>query len=235
MRTVQAITVKQALFLATLALAWTLAMPAWRSQVLAADTLPARLSDQEFWKLVSDMSEPNGSFRSDNLVSNELQFQYIIPELLRTARTGRVYLGVGPEQNFTYIAALKPAMAFVIDVRRGNRDLHLLYKSLFELSADRAEFVSLLFSRPHPRGLSPASTADEIFSAYDGGDTNWRLSVETMSAVETSCSRSTTSLSRRRSSAESSTCSTPSRCLALASSTRLLDSMAAQSSRRMPR
>jgi len=76
-----------------------------------------------------------------------------------------VYLGVGPEQNFTYIVATKPAMAFIVDIRRGNLDLHLMYKALFELSADRAEFVSRLFSKKRPEGLTAKSTSAEIFSA----------------------------------------------------------------------
>src|SRR5262249_43942862 len=85
----------------------------------AADTLPTQLSDQEFWKMSSDFSEPDGSFRSDNLLSNESYFQYVIPELNGTAKSGQVYMGVGPEQNFTYIAALKPKMVFIVDIRRG--------------------------------------------------------------------------------------------------------------------
>ena len=72
----------------------------------------------------------------------------------KTARPARVYLGVGPEQNFTYIAALKPAMVFIVDVRRGNLQLHLMYKALFELSADRADFVARLFSKERPAGLT---------------------------------------------------------------------------------
>ena len=40
----------------------------------AADTLPARLTDEEFWKLIEDLSEPNGYFRSDNLLSNEMYY-----------------------------------------------------------------------------------------------------------------------------------------------------------------
>ena len=148
-----------------------------------ADSLPARLSDREFWKLIEEFSEPNGSFRSDNLVSNELQFQSVIPELVRATKPGRSYLGVGPEQNFTYIAALKPAVAFIVDVRRGNLHLHLLYKALFELSADRAEFVSLLFSRPRPTGLNARSTTSEIFEGYENVPTNWRLYNETISSV----------------------------------------------------
>jgi hypothetical protein len=51
---------------------------------------------------------------------------------------GRAYVGVGSEQNFTYIAATRPVIAFIVDIRRGNLDLHLIYKVLFELSADRS-------------------------------------------------------------------------------------------------
>jgi hypothetical protein len=136
---------------------------AWTAH--GADTLPARLTDPQFWQLITDVSELNGTFRSDNLLSNETSLQAVIPELTRTAKPDRVYMGVGPEQNFTYIAALKPKMAFIVDVRRGNLDLHLMYKALFELSADRAEFVSRLFSKPRPDGLDADSRADEIFAA----------------------------------------------------------------------
>ena len=138
----------------------------------AAASLPARLSDQDFWRLVSESSEPDGSFRSDNLLSNELGFQFVVPELITTTKPGRVYLGVGPEQNFTYIVATKPAMAFIVDIRRGNLDLQLMYKALFELSADRAEFVSRLFSKKRPEGLTAKSTSAEIFGAF------WNVATE---------------------------------------------------------
>src|SRR5690242_10694992 len=68
----------------------------------SAASLPAKLTDQEFWNLSKDSSEDDGFFRSDNLLSNETTFQYIIPDILKSAKQGRVYLGVGPEQNFTY-------------------------------------------------------------------------------------------------------------------------------------
>src|SRR5438128_9899753 len=77
----------------------------------SAAQAPAELTDRQFWSLSRDFSEEDGFFRSDNLLSNETSFQYIIPSLLKTAKQGRVYMGVGPEQNFTYMAALKPAMA----------------------------------------------------------------------------------------------------------------------------
>jgi hypothetical protein len=153
------------------------------SQTPARDRLPTRLSDQAFWKLVTDLSEPNGNFRSDNLVSNEIRFQWVLSELMRTVRPGGVYLGVGPEQNFTYIAALRPKVAFILDVRRGNVDLHLMYKALFELSADRADFVSRLLSRARPAGLTTNSTAVEIFAAFAAVEPNERLADDTLATI----------------------------------------------------
>src|SRR2546428_9977096 len=83
------------------------------ASLAAAAPPPVRLTDEQFWKLSTTSSEPDGSFRSDNLLSNELNFQDVIPDLLKGAKQSRIYMGVGPEQNFTYIAALKPAMAFI--------------------------------------------------------------------------------------------------------------------------
>ena len=133
---------------------------------LAATDVPARLTNQEFWQLTEDLSEPDGTFSSDNLLSNERVFARLVPELVAKAKPGGVYLGVGPEQNFTYIAAIKPRIAFITDIRRGNLHLQLMYKALFELSADRAEFVSRLFTKPRPASLTRASTATELMDAY---------------------------------------------------------------------
>src|SRR5438477_6901271 len=151
---------------------------------VAVAALPARLADQEFWRLVSESSEPDGSFRSDNLLSNELGFQFVVPELARTAKPGRVYMGVGPEQNFTYIVATKPAMAFIVDIRRGNLDLQLMYKALFELSADRAEFVSRLFSKKRPEGLTAKSSAGDIFGSFWNVETNDAIFNENLQAID---------------------------------------------------
>jgi hypothetical protein len=108
----------------------------------------------------------------------------VIPALIRTTTAGRVYLGVGPEQNFSYIAAARPAMAFIIDIRRGNLDLHLVYKALFELSADRAEFVSRMFSRPRPSGISASSPVDDIFAAYERVAPSEALYVQNLKAIQ---------------------------------------------------
>ena len=151
-----------------------------------ASSLPAHLADTEFWKLVTDMSEPGGYFRGQditNLTSNELWFQYVIPDLVRRAKPGGVYLGVGPEQNFTYMAALQPKMAIIFDIRRGNLDLQLMYKAMFELAKDRAEFLSMLFAKPRPAGLTAASTATELFSAFGSVSTSEPLFKQTLTRL----------------------------------------------------
>lgn len=133
-----------------------------------ATTVPDRLSDKEFWQLVTDMSETSGHFPSDNLVSNELTFQWVIPELQRRLGEGRAYLGVGPDQNFTYLAALQPDIAFIVDIRRDNLRLQLMYKALIELSPTRAAFLSRLFSRNLPAGLQTDASIDQILAAIEG-------------------------------------------------------------------
>ena len=122
------------------------------SSLFATDPLPAQLSDEAFWKIVTDFSESGGFFRSDNFVSNETTFQYVIKDL-KKARADGVYLGVGPDQNFTYIVAMQPKMAIIFDIRRQNMLQHLMYKALIEMSTDRADFISRLFSRQRPAGL----------------------------------------------------------------------------------
>jgi hypothetical protein len=153
------------------------------SAQVAAASVPAQLTDKEFWALATESSEEDGTFRSDNLLSNETTFQYVIRDLLRVAKQGRVYMGVGPEQNFTYMASLKPAMAIIVDIRHGNFDVHLLYKALFELSKDRVDFVSRLFSRRRPEGLTTQSSASEIFNAFLTAEGSEQLYNENLKAV----------------------------------------------------
>jgi hypothetical protein len=98
-------------------------------------------------------------------------------------KPGGVYLGVGPDQNFTYLVALRPRLAFITDIRRGNLQLHLMYKALVELSMDRAEFLSRLFSRRRPPGLGPASTPEQLFAAYSMVGSSRELYEENQKAI----------------------------------------------------
>ena len=151
---------------------------------VAETDLPARIADRAFWRMISDFSEPNGYFHSDNFMSNEKAFQLVIPELTKSLAPGGVYIGVGPEQNFTYLAALRPKIAFIIDIRRQNMLEHLLYKALIELSADRAEFLSRLFSRPRPAGLGATSTVHALFEAYQRAAPKDELFHQNLQAVK---------------------------------------------------
>jgi hypothetical protein len=145
--------------------------------------LPTEYSDAEFWRIVSDFSEAGGFFRSDNFVSNETSFQHVIPELRRKTKPGGVYIGVGPDQNFTYIAALKPKLAFIVDIRRQNLLLHLLYKSIIERSENRAAFLSQLFCRPIPANLPPDSTPQQLLAAFNKVDASKDLFEKNYDAV----------------------------------------------------
>jgi hypothetical protein len=151
-----------------------------------AETLPKQLSNAEFWRLINDISEPDGPFISENFVSNEPNFQQILTELKSSAKSGGAYayLGVGPEQNFTYIAALRPGMAFIIDIRRQNLLQHLIYKAIFELSPDRADFLSILFSRKRPTGLTDKSTIEDLFKAYKTVAGDAELEAKNLKAIE---------------------------------------------------
>ena len=148
----------------------------------AAQSLPKKLSDKDFWSMIVGFSEPSGSFVSDNIISNEIEFQRAIPNVQKIS-AGGVYLGVGPEQNFTYVTAFKPAMAFIVDIRRGNLLLHLTYKALVEVSADRIDFMSHVFARPRPLGVRSTSTARELFDVFGAAPVSEDLAASTLAKM----------------------------------------------------
>jgi hypothetical protein len=148
-------------------------------------SVPARVSDAEFWKMVVDFSEPGGFFRSDNFVSNETTFQYIIPDLIKSRPPGGVYIGVGPDQNFSYIVALRPRLAFVVDIRRQNMIEHLMYRAVMELAPNRADFIARLFSRPRPAGLIDSISPATLFRAYEATLPDTVLYRKNLAAIKT--------------------------------------------------
>lgn len=159
----------------------------WSRATRRVADLPDRLSDQAFWRLSSESSETGAFFRSQditNLTSNELGMQFVIQDLVSRTRPGGVYLGVGPEQNFTYIVAVRPAMAIIFDIRRGNLDLQLMYKAIFELSTDRADFIAMLFSKPRPVGLTSASSAQQLFAGFAASASNEAFHQANLKAIE---------------------------------------------------
>jgi hypothetical protein len=150
----------------------------------AADTLPDTLDDASFWRFVTNFSEADGQFRYENLLSNEISYQMVMPALMRATQPTGAYIGVGPEQNFTYIAGIEPKIAFIVDIRRQNMLELLMYKALFETSSDRAEFVSKLFSRSRPAGLETNATASQLFKAYESETCDQALLAQTIQTVD---------------------------------------------------
>jgi hypothetical protein len=120
---------------------------------------PESLSATEFSRLVRELSEEGGYFRSDNFTSNETPYLHVVDKLRQLGATGGAYIGVGPEQNFTYIAKVRPRIAFIVDIRRQAMIQHLMYKAIFHLSSNRVQFLSRLLSRPLPKGKAPAPDA----------------------------------------------------------------------------
>lgn len=122
-----------------------------RAELPLAAAAEIQVSRAQFVQYIDDLSEPEGYFDTDNFISNETSYLHVIPELRRRVKPGFVYLGVGPDQNFSYIVHTQPALAIITDIRRQNMVEHLLYKALFDLSTSRAEFVAMLFSREVPK------------------------------------------------------------------------------------
>src|SRR5439155_14554364 len=116
-------------------------------------------------------------------MSNEQEFQYVINRLKENRKPGGMYVGVGPEQSFTYIAAIQPKMAFIVDIRRDNMIEHLFYKAVFELSSNRAEFLSQLFARKVPATAGEKSSVRELFASISSTSTDPDIHRRTLEAV----------------------------------------------------
>ena len=150
------------------------AAAAWAVQLA---TQPAESS---FAHLVGEFSEPSGEFDTDNLISNEKSYLHVIPHLEQNGVSGGVYIGVGPDQNFSYIARIRPAVAFIVDIRRDNLLLHLLFKALFAASRNRVEYLSLLTGRPVPDRVESWRDAsiEQIVAYIDGANPSATLALE---------------------------------------------------------
>lgn len=130
---------------------------------LAELLFPAR--DVTFGAILRTLSERESGPAADNLVSNEDSYPRVAAEVARACPPGHVYLGVGPDQNFTLLAHAKPRLAFVMDYRRRNLLLHLVHKALFMLSLDRVAYLTRLTART-PGRLADNLSADDLVAAF---------------------------------------------------------------------
>jgi hypothetical protein len=120
--------------------------------VAGTGAIPAQSKDhRSFAALITRLSEPGGYFDSDNLISNETSYLHVLGKLREIGVHGGVYIGVGPDQNFSYIAKIRPRMAVIIDIRRDNMLQQLMFKALMERARNRIEYLCLLFGKPFPK------------------------------------------------------------------------------------
>src|SRR5918998_155604 len=152
-----------------------IAPAAWSARRAVADgdvvlrTPAAALPESTFARLVARLSESGGYFDSDNLMSNEASYLHVLGGMRALGVDGGAYLGVGPDQNFSYIAQVRPRIAFIVDIRRDNLLQQLLFKAAFTRARNRAEYLALLFGRPMPRESQrwDGSTIEEIIAWVD--------------------------------------------------------------------
>lgn len=133
------------------------------------------MSDGELGALIDQLSEDTGEFPSDNFISNETSYLHVAKTLTDDGLAGRVYIGVGPEQNLTYIALMQPAMAFIIDIRRQNMLQHLSFRAMLEEATTREDFLRNLTARPRPEGtkaLPPSAEIEDIIDAVDRSESS---------------------------------------------------------------
>ena len=135
--------------------------------------LPESLTAAEFSRLSREMSEEGGFFRSDNFTSNETAYLTVVDKLRELGATGGAYIGVGPEQNFTYIAKIRPRIVFIVDIRRQAILQHLMYKAIFRLTDNRVQFLAMLLSRPlsqektpKEKAVTPTSELNDILTYF---------------------------------------------------------------------
>src|SRR5438874_8812962 len=163
--------------------------------VFAAGTIPwtqeqpqaaadLSVSIEQFARYVEQWSEPEGYFDSDNFISNETSYLHVVGDLHQRVKPGGIYLGVGPDQNFSYIVHTHPMLAIVTDIRRQNMLQHLLFKALFAMASNRVEYLSLLFSRQTPR-LEPGGSFQDLLDAVRAAKTDGGLFQKNLDAIKT--------------------------------------------------
>jgi hypothetical protein len=156
-------------------------LPESQDRSLAAASI--QISPEQFARYSDKWSEPEGFFDSDNFISNETAYLQVMSLLQKRVAPGGVYIGVGPDQNFSYIAETKPDLAIIIDIRRQNMLQHFLYKALFDLSASRSEYLALLFSREAP-ALKESASFEEVLNAVRTAATNEELFITNLNRIK---------------------------------------------------
>ncbi len=155
-------------------------------------------AQSSFAAQVAALSEPAGYFDTDNLISNERSYLDVVPDLKKRGVKGGGYVGVGPDQNFSYIAAVRPEIVFIVDVRRDNLLLHLLFKSLFTLARTRIEYLAMLLGRPVPADAESwrEASLDKVVSHVEAASLDARAVTVLRTRVDEAITKTGLPLSR---------------------------------------
>ncbi|MDB5351524.1 MAG: hypothetical protein JWN86_2771 [Planctomycetota bacterium] len=136
------------------------------SKTIRLDGLSFPMRSVSLAGFAAKYSEPESGAPAENLVSNEDSYTRVVSDLSRRASRGGVFLGVGPEQNFSLIAASSPGLAILMDYRRRNALLHLVHKALFTLSSDRWGYLSRLIARGPERKPTDEASPKSLVAAF---------------------------------------------------------------------
>ncbi|HEY7569639.1 MAG TPA: hypothetical protein VH762_18795 [Gemmatimonadaceae bacterium] len=165
------------------ALAWPLPASGQRLDATGLDS-KARV-DSAFVARVARLSEPAGYFDSDNLISNESSYLHPVGALRALNVRGGAYIGVGPDQNFSYMAAVRPRIAYLIDIRRDNLLQHLMFKAFFERARNRLEYLCywLGYAPPSDSKRWTGRRIEDIIALLDSTKPNAEAALQDRNAM----------------------------------------------------
>jgi hypothetical protein len=165
----------------TLLLVFAATTTPWTGEQPRAAT-DIQISVEQFGRYIDQWSEPEGYFDSDNFISNETSYLHVIDDLHQRVKPGGVYIGVGPDQNLSYIAHTRPMLAIITDIRRQNMLEHLWFKTLFAMASNRVEYLALLVSRQIPP-VKPDASLEQILDAVRRSPTTEKLLQKNVAAI----------------------------------------------------
>lgn len=107
-----------------------------------------------FFELLKWLDEPpTGPSSADNLMTNEDSLASVMDQIRSESPPGTVFLGVGPDQNYTFIATARPIEAYLLDYRKKNQLLHLMHLALIAKSPNRIDYLENYWARRVKVGL----------------------------------------------------------------------------------
>ncbi|MEJ7708417.1 MAG: hypothetical protein WKF84_00795 [Pyrinomonadaceae bacterium] len=134
----------------------------YAAQTKAHEPSSSAVAVSDFARSIELLSETGGYFDTDNLISNEASYLHVLGKMREMRITGGAYIGVGPDQNYSYIAQIRPKVAYLVDIRRDNLLQHLFFKSLFALSGRRIDYLCLLLGKPIPKDAAKWGASNNV-------------------------------------------------------------------------